>query len=152
MRKTFDGTRQAVFAAMSALVCMVADGSANNANAATPITITAGKTVITATLNDSPTAQDFIKSLPVVMKMTRWGEREYFGKVRERLSDKGRKQNSFENGDVAYWVPGGSFAIFFNNKVNPDISDLIVIGKISSDLKVFDAMDPSVEMRIGIAK
>jgi len=74
--------------------------------------ITAGNTVITANLNDSATAQDFIKSLPVTMKMTRWGEREYYGKVRERLSDESRKQNGFDNGDVAYWAPGGSFAIF----------------------------------------
>lgn len=125
---------------------------ANSALAATPITIQAGNTVITATLDDSSTAQDFIRSLPVTMSMKRWGDREYYGKVRERLSDQGRKQNGFANGDVAYWAPGGSFAIFFNDKVNPDISDLIVFGKISSDLALFDSMAESLDMRIDVAK
>lgn len=116
------------------------------------ITIKAGNAVIAATLDDSPTAQDFVKSLPLTISMKRWGDREYYGKVREPLSDRGRKQNGFANGDVAYWPRGGSFAIFFNNKVNPDISDLIVFGKISTDLKVFDAMDESLDMRIELAR
>lgn len=130
---------------------IVAGLSINGATAATPITIKAGNAAITATLDDSPTSRDFVKSLPLTISMKRWGEREYYGKLREPLSDQGRKQNGFANGDVAYWPRGGSFAIFFNNKVNPDISDLIVFGKISSDLKVFDAMDESLDMRIDLA-
>ena len=126
--------------------------SINGAIAATPITIKAGNATITATLDDSSTSRDFVKSLPLTISMKRWGNREYYGKVREPLSDQGRKQNGFDNGDVAYWPRGGSFAIFFNNKVNPDISDLIVFGKINSDLKVFDAMDESLDMRIELVK
>lgn len=115
------------------------------------IMMTAGTTVITAELRDNPTTRDFVASLPVTMPMTRWGEREYYGKVGKRLSDKGPQQNGFEDGDVAYYVPGGSFAVFFNNKVNPDISHLIVMGKITSDLSVFDSLGESVEMRIELA-
>lgn len=118
---------------------------------ATPITIRAGKTVLNGILNDSPTARDFLKSLPVTMKMTRWGEREYYGKVGKALAA-GKTQSGFANGDIAYWVPGGSFAIFFNNQHNPDISDLIVIGKITSDLKAFDGMAETIEMQIERAK
>lgn len=135
-----------------ASVLITADLSLNDAFAATPITIKAGNTVITATLDDSQTAQDFVTSLPLTMSMKRWGDREYYGKVREPLSAQGKKQNGFANGDVAYWPRGESFAIFFNNKVNPDISDLIVFGKINSDLGVFDSMGESIEMRIDIAR
>ncbi|MBS1154743.1 MAG: hypothetical protein H6R07_667 [Proteobacteria bacterium] len=119
----------------------------NPVGSTTPITIRAGKTVLNGTLNDSPTARDFLKSLPVTMKMTRWGEREYYGKVGKPLAA-GKSQNGFANGDIAYWVPGGSFAIFFDNRHNPDISDLIVIGKITSDLKAFDGMAESIDMQI----
>lgn len=123
-----------------------------NEPGATAITLRAGTTVIQASLNDSPTARDFIASLPLTIKMRRWGDREYYGKMRAPFSDRGTKQDRFDDGDVAYWPQGGSFAVFFNNKVNPDISGLIVIGKISSDLKVFDAMAETVEMDIAIAK
>ena len=116
------------------------------------ITMTAGHAVITAELYDNPTTRDFVASLPVAMPMTRWGEREYYGKVKKRLSDKGPQQNGFEDGDVAYYVPGGSFAVFFNSKVNPDISHLIVMGKVTSDLSVFDSLGESVEMRIELAR
>ena len=144
--------RRATLGISVASALLAAELSTNNALAATPITIKAGNAVITATLDDSPTAQDFVKSLPVTMGMKRWGDREYYGKVRERLSDQGRKQKGFANGDIAYWVPGGSFAIFFNDKVNPDISDLIVFGKIDSDLRIFDSMGESLDMQIDIAK
>lgn len=122
------------------------------ANAATPITMTVGNTVITATLDDSATTRDFIKSLPVTMKMIRWGNREYYGKVAKRLSEDAQKRNRFANGDVAYWAPGGSFAVFFNDTGNTSISDLIVMGKVTSDLKAFDTLEESVDMRIEVAK
>ena len=144
-RKSSSTFRPAAGAAILALSCL-------SAVAATPIEIRAGNALISATLDDSPTSRDFVKSLPLTISMKRWGDREYYGKVREPLSDRGRKQNGFANGDVAYWPRGGSFAIFFNNKVNPVISDLIVFGKISTDLKVFDAMDESLEMRIELAR
>jgi len=118
----------------------------------TPITIHAGRIVLSATLNDNATARDFIAALPITLKMTRWGEREYYGKPGLKLSNNAPKRNGFDNGDVAWWPSGSSFAIFFNNKVNPDISDLIVIGKITSDLKAFDAMSETVEMRIELAR
>ena len=123
-----------------------------SASAATMITMTAGHTVITATLEDSATMRDFVKSLPVTMKMTRYGNREYYGKVAKRLSEDTPKRNHFASGDVTYWVPGGSFAVFFNDAGNNSLSDLIVMGKVTSDLKAFDTLGESVEMRIEIAK
>lgn len=112
------------------------------------ITLTTGNTVITADLKDNPTTRDFVKSLPVTMTMTRWGEREYYGKTDERLSDNSPSQNGFADGDVAYYVPGSSFAVFFNSRINPDISNLIIMGKVTSDLAVFDDLGDSVTMRI----
>ena len=115
-----------------------------------PITLTVGETVITATLNNSKTSQDFIKTLPRTMNMSRWGDREYYGKVQNALSTEGNSQNGFANGDVAYWPPGGSFALFFD-KANPNTpSPLIIMGKITSDLKAFDQLGEAVEMKIKV--
>lgn len=117
----------------------------------TQIKITAGETVLTATLNNTKTSSDFIKSLPVTIKMTRWGNREYYGKVENALSEEGELQNGFENGDVAYWPSGKSFAIFFNKEANLNISNLIKMGTITSDLKLFNNLDESVEMKIEVS-
>ncbi|MBT3069152.1 cyclophilin-like fold protein [Rhodoferax sp. U11-2br] len=134
-----------VAAALTTGICTAAELTS------TPITVRAGNTVFNATLNNNATARDFIAALPITLTMTRWGDREYYGKPGLKLSDQSPKRNDFDNGDIAWWPSGGSFAIFFNNKVNPDISDLIVIGKISSDLKLFDTLGEVVEMRIELA-
>lgn len=139
-------------AALALAFCGTSAAFAENQTPFARITMTAGTAVITAELHDNPTTRDFVASLPVTMPMTRWGEREYYGKVGKRLSDKGHQQNGFENGDVAYYVPGGSFAVFFNNKVNPDISHLIVMGKVTSDLRVFESLGESVTMRIELMR
>lgn len=135
-------------AVMAIIFCGTAAAFAEGQEPFARIAMTTGTTVITADLHDNPTTRDFVASLPVTMPMTRWGEREYYGKVDKRLSDKGRQQNGFEDGDVAYYVPGTSFAVFFNNKVNPDISHLIVMGKVTSDLSVFESLGESLTVRI----
>ena len=42
--------------------------------------------------------------------------------------------------------------MFFNDTGNTSISDLIVMGKVTSDLKAFDTLEESVDMRIEVAK
>ena len=138
-----------LLAAVAAIIfCGTAVALAEGEEPFARIAMTTGTAVITADLHDNPTTRDFVASLPVTMSMTRWGEREYYGKVGKRLSDKGRQRNGFEDGDVAYYVPGGSFAVFFNNKVNPDIAHLIVMGKVTSDLSVFESLGESLTVRI----
>lgn len=119
----------------------------------TTVIITAGKTVITAVLDDSKSSKDFIKMLPLTIPMKRWGDREYYGKLSKALSEEGKQQDYFENGDVAYWPSGGSFALFFNDKVNSKMSSpLVILGKITSDLGVFENMGEATEMRVELRK
>ncbi|GAB4058556.1 cyclophilin-like fold protein [Uliginosibacterium sediminicola] len=125
--------------------------AAQNESAGTPILIQAAGHTIRATLNDSRTAQDFIKSLPRSLTMTRWGDREFYGKVGSRLFDAVPRQKGFADGDITYWVPGASFAIFYDSTKDQDIDDLIVIGKIQSDLSVFKDLDYVLTMRIELA-
>lgn len=89
-RKTSLAFRPAACAATLGLFCLTAD-------AATAITIKAGNAAIAATLDDSPTAQDFVKSLPLTISMKRWGDREYYGKVRGPLSDRSTSSRTDTN-------------------------------------------------------
>ncbi|WP_348635269.1 cyclophilin-like fold protein [Paenibacillus sp. PvP052] len=113
--------------------------------------MTVGETIITATLDHSKTSQDFIESLPQTISMKRWENREYYGAIQESLSDEGELQSVFENGDVAYWPSGKSLALFFDKSVDPTLSSpVIIIGKITSDLGVFESLGEAVEMKVEV--
>jgi hypothetical protein len=112
------------------------------------IRISAGDTVITAELADNATSRDFLARLPMTVTMTRSGEREYHGRPDIPISINGPKQGRFENGDLGYWAPGGYLAIFLDNTVKPEISDLIVMGKITSDLAAIKRLGSSVDITI----
>ena len=69
--RTRTRTRTALLTISAGSLLLAADLSTNSAAAATPITIKAGNALITATLGDSPTARDFIKSLPLTISIKR---------------------------------------------------------------------------------
>lgn len=117
------------------------------------ITMTAGETVITAVLDTSKAAtRDFLASLPCTMTMTRWDDREYYGKVKDPLSKAGPRQSAYTDGDVAYFVPGASYAVFFAKGGRSPISNLIVMGRVTSDLNAFDNLGNTVTMHIQVAE
>ncbi|MBD1380971.1 cyclophilin-like fold protein [Metabacillus arenae] len=117
----------------------------------TNITITVGDTVITAELNDSKAAQEFKDSLPTTVSMTRMGEHEYYGSLEEPPTETENLQEGYEIGDLAFWTPGDLFAVYFDEPEEAP-SGLMILGKITSDMSVFDTMDSSVEMQIKIAE
>lgn len=112
------------------------------------IRITVGDTVITAELTDNATSRDLLRQLPMTVRMTRSGEREYHGKPDTPISNSGPKQERFENGDLGYWAPGGYLAIFLDKTVKPEIKDLIVMGKITSDLGAIRRLGDSADMTL----
>lgn len=120
----------------------------HDGNAATAITMTVGDTVITAQLSDSQTTRDFLALLPITVSLNRYGDREYYGDPGGALSTEGEAIPDFENGDVTYYPPSGNLAIFFGNEDSSNQSDLIRMGRITSDLDVFNTLGQSVEMRI----
>jgi hypothetical protein len=117
-----------------------------------PITLTIGSTVITATLDNSQTSKEFLATLPRTMSMTRYGDREYYGKVGKAISEEGQKINDYSNGDVTYYAAGRSFAIFYAKEGESSQSGLIRMGKITSNLHDFEKLAGVVEMRIEVVK
>lgn len=115
----------------------------------TDIIMTIGDITITAALDNSETTQEFLTSLPRVLTMNRYGDREYYGRI-SSISENGEKIDDFENGDVTYYPAGPSFAVFFAGDDRSSQSGLIRMGKITSDLSVFDTLDDTIEVQIDL--
>lgn len=77
---------------------------------------------------------------------TRNGEREYHGRPDAPISVDGPRLTRFENGDLGYWAPGGHLTIFLDKTVKPEIKDLIVIGRVTSDLAAVRRLGQVAEM------
>src|SRR6266567_3185480 len=93
--------------------------------------------VITATLNDSKTARDFVSLLPLTINDL--FRREKFAHLPRAILEEGKRNHTYEVGQVVYWSLGPDVAIFYRNDgeriPNPGI---IVIGKIDSGVAALD--------------
>jgi len=108
------------------------------------IRITAGAVTATAQLNDSHTAQEIWKALPIEGTGNTWGDEIYFG-IPVHLGEE-NGQEVVELGDLGYWPPGHAFCIFFGptpmsrgQEIRP-ASPVNVFGKIEGDPTVFKAV------------
>ncbi len=108
-----------------------------------------GDTVMTAVLDDSETSRAFIRMLPLTLTMNRYADREYYAALGE-LPENGAAIDDFENGDVTYYIDGKSLAIFFGNADTSSQDGLIRMGRITSDLSLFDTVGESEEVTISL--
>ena len=127
------------------------DASQGPVTKLTKIRITAGDKVIMGELVDTQTSRDLLAQLPMTLPMSRLREREYYGRPASPLSTDAAKREGFDNGDIGYTARSGYLALFFDNSKDPEISDLIVIGKVTSDLSDFDTLGQSVDMKIELS-
>lgn len=52
---------------------------------------------------------------------------------------------------ISRWSSGGPFVIFCNKEANPNISNLIIMGKTTSDLGIFDTLGESAGMEMEVS-
>ena len=104
--------------------------------------------ILSATLIDSKTTQDFISLLPLTLTMNDLFRREKFAHLPRAISAKGKQTHTYEVGDIAYWSPGPDVAIYYHND-GEKIPDprIIIIGKIDSSIETFD-VPGSVKVKI----
>lgn len=76
------------------------------------ITITVEKFSLTATLNESPTAQQIWDALPIQGSANVWGDEIYFD-IPMKLQQAHDAHTDMRIGELAYWAPGRAFCIFF---------------------------------------
>lgn len=117
----------------------------------TKIKMLFGETEITAVLDNSGTSKAFMDLLPLTLDMRRYADREYYASI-EPLPEDGEVIPDYKNGDVTYYVPGKSLAIFFGNEENFTQGGLIRMGRITSELSLFAEMNDSVTVTIEIAE
>ena len=116
----------------------------------TEIKLTFGNEIVFAAMDNSETTQAFLELLPLTLSMNRYGDREYYAPISE-LPENGEDIPDFENGDITYFMSGKSPAIFFGNEGNSSQGGLICMGKIASDLSVFETMEDNVSVTVEIA-
>lgn len=123
----------------------------DNRQEMTEITLTFGDTVVTAQMDNSETTRAFLDRLPLTISMNRYADREYYASIPE-LPENEEEIPDFENGDITYYTAGKSLAIFFGNEGNSSQSDLIRMGRITTDLSAFDGMPDAVTVTIEAAE
>ena len=112
------------------------------------IKLTIKERVLTATLQDNKTAQDFVSLLPLTLTMNDLFGREKFGHLPRAISEGGERTHRYEVGQIVYWSPGPDVAIFYRNdrQAIPD-PGIIVIGQLDSGVEALN-VDGSVEVKI----
>ena len=98
------------------------------------ISITAGNTVITATLEDNATSRDFASLLPLTVTLEDHAATEKIGYLPRKLSTEGAPAGSDPRvGDVAYYALWGNLALFHKDFAYS--SGLIRLGQIDFGLE-----------------
>ncbi len=103
---------------------------------------------IKATLDDSETTRDFLKLLPLTIKMTGFYGREYAAGLNANISVNGEVIDDYSNGDVTYYIAGNALAIFYANEELSSQSGLIRMGRITSSLEDFKNLGENPEFTI----
>ncbi|MFL2642079.1 MAG: cyclophilin-like fold protein [Dehalococcoidia bacterium] len=99
---------------------------------------------IEADLNNSETADNIKKILPITNSVNIWGDEIYFP-VDINDEEIGAKE-IVELGDIGYWPPGNAFCLFFGltplsqgDEIRP-ASPINIIGKIKSDINILKSV------------
>jgi hypothetical protein len=120
----------------------------------TAVTLTIGRLVIPAVLNDTVTARDLISRLPYTVRLHKYTQ-DFCGVMPNPLRyDPKDIQNGWRNGDIHFATDGNYFVLFFADE---DISQRygyqIHIGKMNVDAEVLRNLnDRDIDVRIELAK
>lgn len=107
------------------------------------IKIILGETTILAMLNNTSTARDLLKRLPVVLNMMPHQNREYYGNI--QLDKNSPRQDGYKIGEIGYWSSGNSLVLFYGEGYT---DDLIIVGEIISGLDELSHIDGAIQATI----
>ena len=98
-----------------------------------------------AELNDSPTAEEVFKHLPIEGQTNTWGDEIYF-EIPVNMPQEPGAREILEVGELGYWPIGKAFCIFFGpTPVSTDqrpraYSPVNIIGEILGDTEALKAV------------
>ena len=100
----------------------------------------AGRT-LEGVLFDTPLAREIAAHMPLTVSMVGYGGREYYGGLDFSPQTKAEGRLLFDDGDITYCPTNNTLAIFYAQTDRPNLTmEVIPIGRVTSDLKVFDAL------------
>jgi len=109
---------------------------------------------IEAQLNESKSAKKLFDNLPMDGNANVWGEEIYFEISLNLEEEQGYMKQDMEIGEIAYWIPGKAFCIFFG-KTPASItekpraaSEVISLGKIMGNIEIFKGLEDGDEIRL----
>jgi hypothetical protein len=106
--------------------------------------------VVTATLIDSKTTQDFISLLPLTLTLEDYARTEKISNLPKRLSTEDAPLGSDPSvGDIAYYAPWGNLAIYYRDFEYSN--GLVILGKIDSGIEALN-VPGSVEVTIELVQ
>ncbi|MFQ2153093.1 cyclophilin-like fold protein [Aeromonas sanarellii] len=80
------------------------------------IKITIAGQIITATLEESDSARDFVAMLPLTLPFEDYAETEKIAYLPRRLTTQGAPKGMDPDvGDISYYAPWGNLAIFYRD-------------------------------------
>lgn len=107
----------------------------------TNIQISVGEHELESVIYDTPLAKEIMEMMPMTVSMVGYGGREYYGSMPSVPKNSGDGQLNFENGDITYCPTNNTLAIFYAQTSRPNLTmEIIPIGKVTSDLSVFDTL------------
>jgi len=141
----------AFFVLVALRLFAMADGSMANENEVRgnkmKIRITAGKTVLTATMLDNATARDFMALMPLTLVLNDYAKTEKIADLPKKLSTQGAPAGSDPSvGDITLYAPWGNLAIFYQDFSYA--SGLIVMGKIDHDVDKLSELNGEAKFEI----
>lgn len=93
---------------------------------------------IFATLDSSPSTQDFIKQLPLSLKLSDYASSEKIATLPHKLSTQSASKGyAGKTGDLSYYAPWGNLAIFYKDSEVGYANGLIFLGKMEDLPKEF---------------
>lgn len=102
---------------------------------------------LTATMNDTPTARDFLSLLPLELTLDDYAATEKVSQLPRRLSTKNTPAGSNPSvGDITYYSPWGNLAIFYRDFGYA--GGLIILGRIDSGAGFLENWKGSKTVRI----
>lgn len=107
------------------------------------IKLTAGNTVLTATMLDNATSRDFMALLPLTLTLRDYAGTEKISDLPRKLSTRGAPAGSDPAvGDITLYAPWGNLAIFYRDF--DYAGGLIILGRIDGDGEALSRLDGEV--------
>lgn len=102
------------------------------------VKITVGDQELTATLENNATSRAFAEMLPLTLPMMDLYSREMCYRFDEELPTDTLRSDGYAVGDLAYWPPGHSFVILYEQ--NGEQFSRQHLGHIESGVEIFDGI------------